>query len=398
MNACRRASDLAGTRQVDAVSPPPGGPSPDPLNLRAAIEAVLAADAAQPDEGITRDTATEQTSLEDAVSEPTTCERSLADSTRASCAEVRVQEAVQQPLQPVFEGEVRPAPGGPDRPLDRELLLRATTLRVASFRQLHALVLPGQHFSGVGRRAAVLQKLGFATVWEDRLPQGGHPRYVVPTAAGIAWAHAELVARAAAKPHATLVRHMLAGASRTPLQLAPFTAPTWFPHQRATNELVTRFALALPLGVTWASAWHRPLPNAINGLPLPQPDFVLVRQQGAASALVFGEVDRGHEPLATFARVKSERYAGLAASPDVLARLTGFRSFEVWVVVDCEQPVERLTTLLATTQRTYGASMLRFTVFPWALDAPAGAIWFDVEHAPTHASLNRLEHANLIAP
>ncbi|MGZ5455098.1 MAG: hypothetical protein ACXW4P_03970 [Thermoanaerobaculia bacterium] len=303
---------------------------------------------------------------------------------------------MQQPLQPVFEGEVHPAPGGPDRTLDRELLLRATTLRVASFRQLHALVLPGQHLSGVGRRAAVLQQRGFATVWEDRLPQGGHPRYVVPTAAGIAWANAELVARVAATPHAALVRHMLAGASRSPLQLAPFTAPTWFPHQRSTNELVTRFALAGPLGVTWASAWHRPLPNAIDGLPLPQPDFVLVRQRGGATSLVFGEVDRGHEPLATFARVKSERYAGLAASPDVLVRLTGFRSFEVWVVVDCEQPFERLTALLAATQRTYGASMVRFTVSPWALDAPTGAIWFDVEHAPAHASPNRLEHANLM--
>jgi len=278
------------------------------------------------------------------------------------------------------------------------MLLRAVTLRVASFRQLHALALPRHHFSGVGRRAVVLEKLGFATVWEDRLPQGGHPRYLVPTAAGIAWGHTELIARVGSAPHTTLVRHMLAGASRNPLRLAPSTAPVWFPHQRATNELVTRFALAAPLDVTWASAWHRPLPNAISGLPLPQPDFVLVRQQGSACSLILGEVDRGHEPLATFARVKSERYAGLAASPDILERLTGFRSFEVWVVVECAQPLERLTALLAVTRRTYGASMMRFTASSWALDAPSGAIWFDVEHAPTHASSRCLEHANLIAP
>lgn len=398
MDAGRPVPAPTGARPVDAVYPPPG-PFPNVLDACAAIDAVLAAAAAPPDDSITREPVPEHASHEEALSPPATCERRFADSTGGSCTDGRVQEALQQPLQPVFEGEIYPAPGGPNRPVDRELLLRATTLRVASFRQLHALVFPGQHFSGVGRHAAVLQKLGFATVWEDRLPQGGHPRYVVPTAAGIAWAHAELVARAARTPHATLVQHMLAGASRSPLQLAPFTAPTWFPHQRATNELVTRFALAAPLGVTWASAWHRPLPNAIDGLPLPQPDFVLVRLQGATSALVFGEVDRGHEPLATFARVKSERYAGLAASPDVLAQLTGFRSFEVWVVVDsAQQPVERLTALHAATRRTYGASMLRFTVFPWALDAPTGAIWFDAEHAPAHASRHRLEHANLIAP
>lgn len=398
MDACRPAPAPAGACPVDAVYPPPG-PFANVLDVRAAIDAVLAAAAGPPDDSITRERIPEHASHEEALSPPAPCERRLADSAGGSCTDVPLQEPLQPPLQQVLAGELHPAARGPDRPIDRELLLRATTLRVASFRQLHALVLPGQHFSGVGRRAAVLQKLGFATVWEDRLPQGGHPRYVVPTAGGIAWAHAELVARAARTPHAALVRHMLGGASRSPLQLAPFTAPTWFPHQRATNELVTRFTLAAPLGVTWASAWHRPLPNAIDGLPLPQPDFVLVRQQGTASALVFGEVDRGHEPLATFARVKSERYAGLAASPAVLEQLTGFRSFEVWVVVDnAQQPVERLTALHAATQRTYGASMLRFTVFPWALDAPTGAIWFDVEHAPAHASLHRLEHANLIAP
>lgn len=396
MDECRRLPAPAGESQVDSAYPPPG-PFPNVLDLRAAIDAVLAAGAARPDESITRERLPKHASHEEAVSPPATCERRLADSAGGSCTDVRVREPLQPPLQPVFEGEIHPAPGGPNRPVDREMLLRAAMLRLASFRQLHALVLPDQHFSGVGRRAAVLQQLGLATVWEDRLPQGGHPRYVVPTAEGIAWAHAKLVARAAQAPHATLVRHMLAGASRSPLQLAPFTAPAWFPHQRTTNELVTRFALAEPLGVTWASAWHRPLPNAIDGLPLPQPDFVLVRQQGTASSLIFGEVDRGHEPLPTFARVKSERYAGLAASPDVLERFTGFRSFDVWVMVDHAQPLERLTALLAATRRTYGASMLRFSIRPWVLDAPTGAIWFDVEHAPAHASLNRLEHANLIA-
>lgn len=397
MDACRRVPVLAGESQVESVPPPPGL-SPHVLDLRAAVEAVLAADAARPDDSITRERLQELASHEEGVSSPATCERTLADSADGSCTDIRVQEGLQEPLQQVLEGEVHAAPGGPARPLDREMLLRAVTLRIPSFRQLHSLVLPGQHFSGVGRRAAALQKLGLATVWEDRLPQGGHPRYLVPTAAGIAWAHAELVARVASTPHARLVQHMLAGASRSPLRLAPSTAPAWFPHQRATNELATRFALAAPLDVTWASAWHRPLPNAIDGLPLPQPDFVLVRRQGDASSLIFGEVDRGHEPLATFARVKSERYAGLAASPDLLERLTGFRSFEVWVVVESAQPLERLSALLAATRRTYGASMMRFTLSPWALDAPTGAIWFDVEHAPAHTSLHRLEHANLVAP
>jgi len=368
------------------------------LDLRDTINRVFALDTEPRDHGITREGVALPESHLDAVSVAAACKPTLAESSGGSCIEERLHEPqllMQEP--PMQEPPSRPTGfiGGPERPRDESMLLHAVQFRLASFRQLHDVVFADQHFSTVGRRAEVLVKLGLATVWEDRLPIGGHPRYLIPTERGIVWAQRELAARVQELPQAVLVRQMLHGASRKPLHIAPGTAPLWLPHQRETNALVARFLGAPTLRVRWASTWHRPFPNAVDGLAMPQPDFVLVLERGDAATLVFGEHDRGHEPVAAFKRAKAERYAALARFPDLLARLTGFGAFEVWTTVEDAQPVDRIGELLDAARKTYGAPLMRFTPAQWARTEPEGAIWFDAAHRPEHSQPQREAHRNL---
>jgi hypothetical protein len=224
-----------------------------------------------------------------------------------------------------------------------------------------------------------LAELGWVSVFEERLTFGGHPRYVLPSTRAVRWSFKALERESEGTAHETLVRTMLVDQPRTALSIPPFTAPAFLPHQRETNDLLIAFRQSYPLGVAWASAFERPFPTRRSGTFLPQPDFVLVLAPfGQAPRLVFGEHDRGSEPLARFIERKANAYSRLQGSAD-LKRLTGFDRFEVWVTVNDvagRAPLRRLAALIDAARRAYVQDLFAFTLLGWALATPDKAIWF----------------------
>lgn len=220
-------------------------------------------------------------------------------------------------------------PGGPTLLRDRVALLEIARYRLLSFRQLQSQVFTNLHKTVLTRRMQALKQAGFITTWEERLTIGGRPCYALPTRAGLEWALDELKAEANGLPHARLVRLMIGETGKRPLELAPRTAPPFLPHQDETNRVVAALEAQPDLGITWASTWHRPFPNAIDDLRMPQPDAVLVATRDGKPHLVFLEHDRGQEAPASFARKKAERYYelslyGIAQGALRIRRLHGF--------------------------------------------------------------------------
>jgi hypothetical protein len=286
-------------------------------------------------------------------------------------------------------------PGGPTLLRDRIALLEIVRYRLLSFRQLQGQVFTHLHKSVLTRRMQALKQAGFITSWEERLTVGGHPRYALPTRIGLEWALGELKAETNGFPHARLVRLMIGETGKRPLELAPRTAPPFLPHQDETNRVVAALEAQPDLGVTWASTWHRPFPNAIDDLRMPQPDAVLVATRDGKPHLVFLEHDRGQEAPASFARKKAERYYELSLYR-IAQELFGFDDFTVWVTVNDVangNPLQRIRTLQAVSRN---ARMTRFTLAGWI---PAHGhqrpIWFTPttavvasEHRPdAHPSL-----------
>lgn len=264
------------------------------------------------------------------------------------------------------------------RARDGEILRTVARLRLLSFAQVADLFFPG-HSSAARRRMRKLESLGWVSLFEERLTFGGHPKYVLPTSKALRWAFDALERESGGTPHESLVRTMLADQPRTALELAPFTAPAFLPHQRETNAAVIAFKKCYPLGVTWASAFERPFPTRRSGHFLPQPDFVLVMAPfGEAPRLVFGEHDRGSEPVARFMERKVDTAASLLFG-DTLGRLTGFDRFEVWVTVNDvagNAPLRRIAVLQDAARAHYAERLFRFTLLDWALAGPEKAIWY----------------------
>lgn len=255
-----------------------------------------------------------------------------------------------------------------------------------------------------------LEQLGWVSLFEERLTFGGHPKYVLPTAKTLRWAFDAMERESEGSPDETLVRTMLADQPRTALELAPFTAPAFLPHQRETNDAVIAFRQCYPLGVLWASAFERPFPTRKGGHFLPQPDFVLVMAPfGEAPRLVLGELDRGSEPVARFIERKVSTAASLRFD-GTLKRLTGFDAFEVWVVVKDvahHASLRRLAVLQQAAREHFAQSLFRFTVLDWVIAAPEKAIWYsgkspdstidglDLErHAATGRTVRALDPTN----
>lgn len=272
--------------------------------------------------------------------------------------------------------------GGPKLLRDRVALLAVVRYRLLPLRQLHALVFAGTDKAVISRRVQALVRGGLVTIWEEHLVVGGRPRWVLPTKRGLAWAQAELRAEAVGTPHEQLLSVMLDASDPRPLVLAPRTAPPLLPHQAETNALVAALAADPALGITWASTWHRPLPNMAEGLAMPQPDAVLVAERDGAPHLVFLEHDRSQEAPASFQRRKAARYADLALF-GIARRLLGFSHFTVWVTVadPAGRPLARMRALQAVSR---GATMLRFTLADWVLDeTPSNPIWWAPSTANT---------------
>ncbi|HEX7832152.1 MAG TPA: hypothetical protein VF787_21020, partial [Thermoanaerobaculia bacterium] len=106
--------------------------------------------------------------------------------------------------------------------------------------------------------------------------------------------------------------------------------------------------------------------------------------------LVFGEHDRGQESLAHFRRTKAERYAALAARPDLTTELFGFAHFVVWVTVldvRASAPLRRLETLVRVARATAASDVMAFTLAGWAVATPEAPIWFCDGATPATANL-----------
>jgi len=104
-------------------------------------------------------------------------------------------------------------------------------------------------------------------------------------------------------------------------------------HQRDVNRLCIGFRATLGKRLLWFAAIDRPCPNRVNGIAMPQPDFVLVVAGDRGPELVFGEHDRGSESLTHFREAKVERYAELASLPSFCQDIFGFATFRVLITV-----------------------------------------------------------------
>ncbi|HKR63650.1 MAG TPA: replication-relaxation family protein [Thermoanaerobaculia bacterium] len=286
--------------------------------------------------------------------------------------------------------------GGPRLLRDRFTLLEITRYRVVSFRQLQAQVFGNLHKAVLTRRVQALKVAGFLSTWEDRLVLGGRPCFALPTKDGLTWALDELKAETAGTPHAKLVQTMIGETAKRPLMLAPRTAPPFLPHQDETNRVVAALEAIPELGITWASTWHRPFPNAVRHVAMPQPDAVLVATHDGVPHLVFLEHDRGQEAPASFAQKKAKRYASLALF-GFTQELFGFTHFTVWVTVNDVangKPLQRIRALQAVSEN---ARMMRFTLAGWI---PAYAherpVWFTPGMKITNNERRPDVHPNLV--
>lgn len=300
-------------------------------------------------------------------------------------------------LIPPFDSKKPPSTAGPTLPRDREVLLEIARYRILPFAHLKEFLFSNRHGSVLTRRMQALEQAGYLTVWEERLSRGGHPRYALLTQHGLAWAIEVLRASAAGQPYEQLVRFMLGTRPRKPLVLAPNTAPPFLPHQIETNRIAASLARAAGLGITWASTWHRPFPNEVRGVPMPQPDGALVASIGGRPHLLFLEHDRTQESPGSFAERKTQRYQ-LLLDLGLARELLGFDSFTVLVtVVDpvSQRPFDRIRALQEVSA---AASMMRFTLAGWAPTHPEAAHWF-TPNMPIETSSTRPEdHVGLVSP
>jgi len=212
------------------------------------------------------------------------------------------------------------------------------------------------------------------TVWEQPVELGGRPRLVIPTIQGLRWALGRIETETTADPCARLVTTMLRRDGRRPLPFRRGVVPPFLAHLQEVNEVLITLLADPALTVTWASSWNRPLPNTSHGVALPQPDGVVVfSTPGGEPELAFIEHDRGGESLAHFRASKVDRYRQLAQHPGLLADLTGFPRFRVWVTVrtgDATQTADRIAELEQSVRARLARSLFTFAAFDQ--DHPVG--------------------------
>jgi hypothetical protein len=270
------------------------------------------------------------------------------------------------------------------------VLLALGRYRILSFDQLRRGVFPDLSAQRVGQRLHALAALGWLHIWEDVSRIGGRPRYALPTRRALTLAMDALHAASIGQASERLASLTLRGRPRRPLVLAPRVTPAFLAHQRECNDLLLAYARIPGARLLWSTSFDRPFPLHAAGIPLPQPDSVLVLERGGTPSLIFGEHDRGHESLAHFRRTKAERYAALAARPDLTMELFGFARFMVWVtVLDARAgvPLRRVATLARITREAAASDVMAFTLAGWAGTSPATPIWFCDGSLPETASL-----------
>jgi hypothetical protein len=275
---------------------------------------------------------------------------------------------------------------------DLAVLRSLVLLRVLTYEQLHRLAFASADPSITRRRIRHLARTGWLSTWEAPSRRGGHQRYAHPTAAAIR------LILPAIRPDATwapLVDRMLPRSQRRPLELG-LEMPKWMAHQREVNHLLLSIATCAERRVLWASSWDCPFPSRAGMFALPQPDYVLVEDVDGAPHLIFGEHDRGSEPIDRFVTRKVALYSALAAFPELCEQLFGIRSFRVDVTtIDPlrREPIARLRTLLDAARRSERPDIFRFALGGWLYAYPSLPVWFDVDARPTHASVAHRNHA-----
>lgn len=285
-----------------------------------------------------------------------------------------------------------------DLPLrDREALRLLTQLRFLSYRQLREVSYPEAHASVTRRRVSQLLRAGALSVWEAPGRHGGHTRYAIPTAAATRAVVAALGREMEATAYAPLIRLMLPQTAKRALRLEDgVAAPNWFAHQVEVNALVLRYREAVPL--LWMSSWDCPFPSKLASFDLPQPDYVLIEETPTGPRLVFGEHDRGSEPVERFVARKVLLYAALSAFPEACTHHFGLPAFTVRVTVTDpvhRAPMRRLMDLLRATARAAGpeaAGIFRFTLAGWLHAYPNEAIWFAPHDELDHDSVRWQAH------
>jgi len=268
------------------------------------------------------------------------------------------------------------------------LVTAAVLLRIVGYDQLRRLAYADQNASAVRKDVREAVRAGWLHSWSYPIPRYGRVGHVHPTARANAAVLNALRASTNDVPWGALVALMLPSTPRPPLELT--YTPKWFAHQREVGHLVTRIVCQrAPL---WASAWNEPFPPTVNGLTMPQPDYVLVEKRAGEPFVVFGEHDRGHEPVERFIARKVALYAALAGVCEPLLAVRAFRVDVSVIDVLSRRPIERLRKLLTAT-RAYGASdLFQFTVGGWLHHDALHAKWFR-DAAPTSESPRMSAHA-----
>lgn len=306
----------------------------------------------------------------------------LADAIVSAAQPTPVREGGQGTSTSLTHGPVDALRGLPQLPnvtgRDTDVVMIVMLLRLLSYDQLRRLVFPSQDGSVLRRRGLLLEKEGWLQSWDAPVAHGGRIRYVHPTRRTLRWAIDSLSARTKEEPWAPLVRLMLPRSGRKPLTLGDGTIPKWLPHQREVNHLVTSIATSPGRRVLWASSWDCPFPTRAGMFTLPQPDYVLIEERDGMPRLIFGEHDRGTEPVERFIARKVELYAELARFPEACQQHFGLRSFEVHVsVIDTlkRTPIERLGALQAAAAKSAAPDIFHFTLGGWLFAYPAEKIW-----------------------
>ncbi|MEO6325922.1 MAG: replication-relaxation family protein [Thermoanaerobaculia bacterium] len=280
---------------------------------------------------------------------------------------------------------------------DREILGALSRLRVLSYGQIGRIFFPGKSIEAVGQRMRKLAGRGLVSLWQEPVVRGGRPIYALPTAEGLKLGIDEVRSAAKGAPFQRLVDLLFPKKSRLPLVLDAGIQPPFLPHQRECNHLAMGFGEMKNAHLLFASTLERPLPNTFSGLPMPQPDLVMVFEVDDVPRLVFCEHDRGQESLTHFRSAKVEKYAELAVRPELVEQLFGFGSFEVWVTVldkRFRRPIDRLRALSGEAAKAGADDLFSFTLAGWAHDNPDGVIWLVNGNLPDADSHALRDHAS----
>lgn len=263
-------------------------------------------------------------------------------------------------------------PGLTDR--DSSMVVLAVLLRVVGYDQLRRLLFEGRDSAAIRHRARGLEREEWLQRWNAPMPFVGRVGHLHPTARALQHVLAMVQAESAGEPWSRLIERMAPRTGRRPLDLG--TAPKWFRHQREVNHLVTSILVARASDIRWASTWDCPFPQQVGGVVMPQPDYVLVERGETSPVVVFGEHDRGNEPLARFVDRKVALYSRLAGVAEEVIGIPTFRVDVSVIDVQARNPIARLRQLMEATN-AYGASHLfRFTLGGWLYAFPYHPIWF----------------------